>query len=205
MNRFHTALNHWDRHRVWIAALACTVLLLIAQPFAVRALRANVENETQTLLTQKTRLTRQLDQWNEDALTAADLAQTIQPQEVDRLLAVPDASEIAAQIETFAALARLDRFSYNFTSPQLWKGDDLLPTVRGIAHSTLSIEADAPHDGDALAFIRRVKQLTGKMTLRNLTLSRLKTKATTEELAAYNLHIKAEFDWLANAAGGEGL
>ena len=75
--------------------------------------------------------------------------------------------------------------------------------MEDLAESTLTLEADAPQDSDAVRFLDRLlSSLPGRAQIQQLSLDRLGAESNAP-LAATNIRLHAVIGWLANASRKE--
>lgn len=185
-------------HKGWMTGLAAALLFLFATGFLADSYSSYAQERLSVAELEHQRATKQLEQWKEDSATAKTLRQHLSDADVARLLEAGNPKAMTAKLEPLAAASRLSNFSYTLSPLQPWDGHPSFSGIEGIVKSTLTIEADTPHDGDVFAFLNELSTLQGKFTLTELHISPIK-EAKDRPLSALNLHARATLDWLVNA------
>ena len=187
-------------HRWWLAVFVAALLLLASSDPLLRAAQNILTQKSQRLETEKQNLSQTLQHLRDDAATAERLSRALKAGWAQTYLAPVDRRQMAAQLEPLAAASRLGRFTYTLLPEQPFKPEPALPDTEGLVQSALTVEADAPHDGDATHFIQRLLQaLPGRAQLQQLALERPEAN-TTAPLAEKNVRLNATIDWLANGS-----
>jgi hypothetical protein len=185
-------------HRWWLIALSAAFLLLVCSDPLSRAAHDVLARRLHKLEIEQKNLTQSLEQLRGDAAIAERLNREIKTGEADSWLAPVDRRQIAAQFEPLAAAARLSRFTYTLSPEQPVEADKPSDDMNGLVQSSLTLEADAPHDADAYRFIGRIlRLLPGHAQLRQLVIERLNANGSGQ-LAATNIRLNANIDWLSN-------
>lgn len=170
----------------WKRLLLTGLALLVAVP-ALDAFRHKAEARATQLQQQRMQAEQDLQQFHDDLAAAADTAHALTPEDIERLLAPVNRMRVMAELERRAASAGLSHISYTL-SPAEAEGRE------GLAKSRLSLDADAPSDVDAVAFVRSLRLLMpGLVEVQKLRLSR-----PGADLSDANLHMQVDLSWLAN-------
>lgn len=179
-----------------LVLLAAALALFALAPPLEKAVRGSLETRKAELTRQQDALTRQLQQWEEDAATARELAASMKDEDLAAYLTTPDRAEIAAQLEPLAAENRIEKIIYTLGAAEPWIGDPAFPDMKDIVQNSLKLEGRAALDTDIFRYLKSVSGLPGRMDLVFLTIK-------NEETAAPALSFQAELLWL-HAKGTEG-
>ncbi len=181
-------------HRNWLLIALAAALLFALPPLWTQQIEAARADRVAALQTRKTALFAHIRQMESDAIAADELSQTIEAKEVQRFLAPVTRRQAAAQIEAFAAQARLAHLSYQIAPAQPFAAPD---APEGLVQSALQIEADAPSDSDILRFLGHLSDLPGRVDVADLSIERLQG-----ELGALNVHMRLSARWINNGEKG---
>lgn len=188
-------------HRFWLAAIClCLFLLVISRPLT-RVASAALNQRLQRIQAERTTIAHALENLHVDAAAAEELSQDIALDDVATYLAPVDRLKLTEQFEPLASAMRLDRFTYSLSPEQPYKTYPANADLDGVVESSLSLEAEAPHDGDVYRFLQELTALLpGHAQLRHVSISRLREDPSS--FGAMNVKLSASIDWLANKAGG---
>ena len=193
-------MNHAQMrpHTGWIFATLFAALTLFSVSPLASAIESSLSEKLTTARMERDKLAAQIKQWKDDAHTAQELSRTITTSELDHLLLAYPQHKMAEQVESIGAASRLANMVYLIEPPAPWEGDGAFSGITGIKRSILNVEADTPHDGDIVAFLRNFKPDPARITLLELNIDRLEN-SVGKTPSAINLHMKARYEWLANA------
>ncbi len=185
-------------HRRWLAALVAAFALLIGGDPLLRMAHGGLNARLQKLEDETRDLTQALDQLHKDAETAEKLSRSMKADEMEAYLAPVDRLKITAQFEPLARAAHMGKFTYTLLPERPLKHDYALADAEGLVESSLTFDAEAPHDAAVYRFIDRLmRQLPGRAQLRSLTLDRM-SMDDKAPLSPLNVRASAEIDWIAN-------
>ncbi len=161
-------MTSFSRPSLFLFAAALTIFAL-APPLA-QTLRSSLQTQGTELSRQRDALARQLQQWEEDAATARELAASMENQDIGAYLAAPDRAAVAARLEPLAAENRIEKLIYTLGAEEEWQGDPAFPGLSGIAQSRLTLEGNAALDTDVFRFLESLRAFPGRMDLVSLTI-----------------------------------
>ncbi len=188
----------WLYHRAWMTGLFCAVVLVLIEPSIAQKLQTRLTLQQNELAEHFLALAQQKVQFEADLQTAQTIDETLNPIDAETLLAPSNRQHLSQRLESIAASSRLFNVNYLLSPAQTWTEEGPFTGIEGITQSTLTLEADAPHDGDSLGFLARLNALDGRLHLQQLSIKPLASHEDSP-LAALNLHITARFLWLTNA------
>ncbi len=173
---------------------AAALALFALTPPLAGALRDSLETRKGELTRQQETLARQLQQWEEDAATARELAASMNGEDLAVYLAAPDRAEIAAKLEPLATENRVEEIVYTLGGEEPWLGDPAFPGLKDIAQSRLTLEGRAALDTDIFRYLESLGTLPGRMDLVSLTIKRGASAppALTFQAELLWLHAKGE-------------
>jgi hypothetical protein len=181
-------------HRGWLLALVAAIVFMACSHPLLDYVQQLFEQRLGSIETRHRLLEASLQQLRDDAATAERLRPTIDAEALEKNLAAVDRLSVTSQFESLAASARLDHFAYTLSPETPFKND---ADAQGLARSTLSIEAQAPNDIDAIRFVDRLlRLLPGRAELQRFSLDRLNDGEA--KLGALNVHVNIAIDWIAN-------
>ncbi len=188
----------WLYHRAWMTGFFCAVLLVLMEPRIAHFMHSRLSLTQNELAERFFILAQQKVQFEADLQTAKTIDGTLSPSDIETFLAPSDRQQMSQRLESVAASARLFNVNYLLSAAQAWMGEGSFTGIEGIVQSTLTLDADAPHDNDILGFLSHLNALGGRLDLQQLSIKPI-THNDASPLAALNLHVTAQFLWLTNA------
>jgi hypothetical protein len=187
-------------HRNWILALSAAFVLMAGSNPLLRYMQDKMTLKQTERAEEQQRLAQNLQQLRDDAATAQKLSEAMDTSVVETMLAPVDRIQITARLETLARGARLSSFTYTLSPEQPFKPDGEEIEPDGIMQSDLTLQADAPQDGNVFRFIENLQQaLPGRARLQRLSVERINANDKTP-LATANVRMNAALHWLANGS-----
>jgi hypothetical protein len=192
-------MTDWAAHRLWLSLLAIAVIIGAANApligMATRAERTKLEN----LRSQSQKETDALRQLQDDLDATENLKTQIDDSDADRSLQSVNRLRVAKMLETRAAESRLTSFTYSLSPEKPTEFDTIGAGKQTLATSDVAMTADAPTDIDVYRFVENIRlSLPGRLALRHLSMER--AAQPNAPIAATNLHVKIDAEWLSNGA-----
>lgn len=190
-------MNLLAPHKFWLVTLILAIALIFGSAPLLGFLRAETAKKLADLRDEQVKTEAALGRLNDDIAATRKLSGQIGASEIEKSLAGVDRLQAVDMLEKQAAFARLDHFTYTVSPEQKWTVSDPALGTQAFALSSVSVKADAPLDTDVYRFVEDVRaRMPGRLRLQAITLERAGDRDTP--LAAENLHMTADFEWLSN-------
>lgn len=185
-----------------MALLALALIIGLGKDPALGLALRKAEARLFTLRTEKNKTEAALAQLQSDIEEAKKMQGKIDAKEADKILEPTDRLRTAKLMERRATEAGLTRFTYSISPERKTPIDTVGSGKQDFAESVVGIEADAPTDIEAYAFLEALRrEMPGRFALHTLRLER--TDKNDAPITNANVHMKASGKWLANGAGGD--
>ncbi|MDD3371599.1 MAG: hypothetical protein PHE27_07230 [Alphaproteobacteria bacterium] len=186
-------------HRKWIGLLALAALIGAGNRPVVGLALEKARTRHRALQAANEKAVADLRQLRTDIAEAKKMKTQIDTSTAKRFLAPVDRLRAAQIVEHRAAEMRLTRLSYTFLPEEKVFFETVGAGKQEMALSKWTVEADAPTDVSAYAFLNAMeKTMPGRIALKKLSLRRI--GRSDSPITNANVRFSANGEWLSNGA-----
>lgn len=188
-----------NNHKKWLSLLIGSILALLILTPIENFFEKNVLQEKRRLNTTKDERLTQIQNWEQDTLTATILQDEKRSKDILSYLQKTNRTRLMERIELLAAASGVLDFTYTLSPSAQWSGNRAFPSFTDVTESRLTFRANVPYEEAIYHFLDSFQNLKIHAEIDKITLAR----SPAPKLGLRNLIVNGEIKLMMNDERGQ--